>query len=94
MSHGLAETPWGGFKQSGIGRTHGKLGFDEMTQPMVIVNDILPLVKKNLWWHPFSKKLFDGLKGLMDLLYNKDIIKKLSGSGKLLKLVPRIFIKE
>ncbi len=94
MSHGLAETPWGGFKQSGIGRTHGKLGFDEMTQPMVIVKDILPFVKKNLWWHPFCKSLFDGLKGLMDLLYNKNIAKKISGVFSLLKLVPRIFIKE
>jgi acyl-CoA reductase-like NAD-dependent aldehyde dehydrogenase len=23
MSHGLAETPWGGYKQSSIGRSHG-----------------------------------------------------------------------
>ncbi|MDP2036766.1 MAG: aldehyde dehydrogenase family protein, partial [Ignavibacteria bacterium] len=94
MSHGLAETPWGGFKQSGIGRTHGKLGFDEMTQPMVIVKDILPFVKKNLWWHPFSKKLFFGLKGLLDFLYNKSIGKKANGILKLLKIVPRIFIKD
>jgi succinate-semialdehyde dehydrogenase/glutarate-semialdehyde dehydrogenase len=94
MSHGLAETPWGGFKQSSIGRTHGKLGFDEMTQPQVIVKDILPFVKKNLWWHPFSKKLYDGLKGLMDLLYAKKISKKISGAINLLKIVPRIFIKE
>ncbi|MBI3123280.1 MAG: aldehyde dehydrogenase family protein [Ignavibacteriales bacterium] len=94
MSHGLAETPWGGFKQSGIGRTHGKLGFDEMTQPMVIVKDILPFVKKDLWWHPFNKKLFDGLKGLLDLLYNKNLGKKVSGTFNLLKVVPRIFIKE
>ena len=94
MSHGLAETPWGGFKQSGIGRTHGKLGFDEMTQPMVIVKDILPYVKKNLWWHPFSKKLFFGLKGLLDFLYNKSIGKKANGILNLLKIVPRIFIKD
>jgi len=94
MSHGLAETPWGGFKQSSIGRTHGKLGFDEMTQPQVIVKDILPFVKKNLWWHPFSKKLYDGLKGLMDLLYAKKISMKISGAINLLKIVPRIFIKE
>ena len=26
MSHGLAETPWGGFKESSIGRTHGDIG--------------------------------------------------------------------
>jgi len=32
MSHGLPEAPWGGFKLSGIGRTHGRIGFDEMTQ--------------------------------------------------------------
>ncbi|MEW6654795.1 MAG: aldehyde dehydrogenase family protein, partial [Bacteroidota bacterium] len=83
MSHGLAETPWGGFKQSGIGRTHSKLGFDEMTQPMVIVKDILPFVKRNLWWHPFSKELFDGLLGLTNLLYNKKLNKKLNGTFSL-----------
>jgi len=65
-----------------------------MTQPMVIVKDILPFVKKNLWWHPFNKKLFDGLKGLLDLLYNKNLGKKVSGTFNLLKVVPRIFIKE
>lgn len=94
MSHGLAETPWGGFKQSGIGRTHGKLGFDEMTQPMVIVKDILPFVKKNLWWHPFSKTLYDGLIGLTNVLYSKNYIKKISGLLSLIKLVPRIFKKD
>lgn len=93
MSHGLAETPWGGFKSSGIGRTHGKLGFDEMTQPAVIVKDFLPFVKKNLWWHPFNKKLYNGLKGLLDLLYNQSIIKKINGSADLLKVIPRIFSK-
>lgn len=94
MSHGLAETPWGGFKQSGIGRTHGKLGFDEMTHPMVIVKDILPFVKKNLWWHPFSKDLFDGLKGITNILYSKNIASKTSGLFNLLRIVPRIFTKE
>ncbi|MCX7875324.1 MAG: aldehyde dehydrogenase family protein [Melioribacteraceae bacterium] len=94
MSHGLAETPWGGFKQSGIGRTHGKLGFDEMTQPMVIVSDILPFVKKNLWWHPFNKTLFDGLKGLVDILYSSSLRLKLIGIKNLLKILPRIFKNE
>ena len=41
MSHGMAETPWGGFGQSGIGRSHGALGFEEMTQPRAIVDDRL-----------------------------------------------------
>ncbi len=94
MSHGLAETPWGGFKESGIGRTHGELGFDEMSQPLTIVKDFLPFVKKNLWWHPYNKNLYNGLKGLMDLLYNKKISLRTKGFINLLKIIPRIFRKE
>ncbi|MCL2479980.1 MAG: aldehyde dehydrogenase family protein, partial [Treponema sp.] len=30
MSHGLAQTPWGGFGDSGLGKTHGEAGFREM----------------------------------------------------------------
>ncbi|MFA5805107.1 MAG: aldehyde dehydrogenase family protein [Melioribacteraceae bacterium] len=94
MSHGLAETPWGGFKESGIGRTHGEMGFDEMTQPLTIVKDILPFVKKNLWWHPFNKNLYNGLKGLINLLYGKKLSLRRKGFINLLKIIPRIFRKE
>ncbi len=93
MSHGLSETPWGGFKQSGIGRTHGKLGFDEMTQSLTIVEDILPFVRKNLWWHPFNKNLYNGLKGAMHFLYGTKISQRFAGTTALLKIITRIFKK-
>jgi len=91
MSHGLHETPWGGFKQSGTGRTHGEIGFEGMTQPQVIVNDILPFVKNDLWWFPFNKKVYDGILGLMNFLYSRSFKKRLTGLIKTLKIVPRIF---
>ncbi len=91
MSHGVAETPWGGFKQSSIGRTHGELGFDEMTQPQVIVNDIMPFVRKNFWWHPYSKNIYEGLKGAANVLYGKGILSKLKGLFKLTRVFPRTF---
>jgi len=94
MSHGLPETPWGGFKESGIGRTHGKLGFDEMTQPMVIVKDLLGFAKKQIWWHPYSEKVYQGLKGLLYLLYHKNMIIKIRSSLHLLKIFPRMFYKD
>jgi succinate-semialdehyde dehydrogenase/glutarate-semialdehyde dehydrogenase len=90
MSHGLAETSWGGFKQSGIGITHGKLGFDEMTQPQFIVNDLIGFLPKNLWWHPYSEKLYKGLSGLLQFLYGKSLGKKIIGLINLLKIVPRM----
>jgi len=91
ISHGLAETAWGGFKESGIGRSHGELGFNEMTQPQMIIDDILPGVKRDLWWHPFNEKVYKGLKGLMYLLYSGNLNKKIKGTWDLLKIVPRMF---
>ena len=91
MSHGMAETPWGGFKQSGIGRTHGKLGFDEMTLPQALIDDRLSFTKKNLWWSPYSRKLFDGLNGLIQIQYGPGICQRLQGIRRLLKIVGRIF---
>jgi acyl-CoA reductase-like NAD-dependent aldehyde dehydrogenase len=91
MSHGLAETPWGGFKQSGIGRTHGALGMAEMTQTQCLVHDILPGVKRDLWWHPHSPELYRGIGGIIDLLYGGGLSRRLWGLKKVLSILPRIF---
>jgi acyl-CoA reductase-like NAD-dependent aldehyde dehydrogenase len=93
MSHGLAETPWGGVKQSGIGRTHGAIGFAEMTQPQVIVHDVLPFARRSMWWYPHGKRLYRGLLGALELLYGKSIPHRLKGLPKLLTIVPRYFTR-
>ncbi|MEJ7848120.1 MAG: aldehyde dehydrogenase family protein [Pyrinomonadaceae bacterium] len=52
-THGIAQTPWGGFKNSGRGRTHGREGLMELVQPQHIhVNRISKL--PNAWWMPYS----------------------------------------
>ena len=91
MSHGLAETPWGGFKHSGIGRTHGAIGFDEMTQPQVIVNDVLPFARHDLWWHPHGERIFQGLVGATKFLYGKSVVERFKGLYHLVRIVPRYF---
>lgn len=91
MSHGMPEAPWGGFKESGIGRTHGEIGFDEMTQPQAIVHDVMPGVKKNLWWHPHGADIYRGIRGIPDMLYAKSLKKRLAGASELLKIFPRVF---
>ncbi len=93
MSHGLAETPWGGWKESGISRTHGFIGLEEMTQTRCVVDDILPWVQKNMWWYPHSKKVYNGLKGAQEFLYSKKPGKKLSGGLRLVQVFLRTFKK-
>lgn len=91
MSHGLPETPWGGFEESGIGRTHGDIGFAEMTQPQVIVDDMLPLVKKNMWWHPHGRVVYEGLRGAATALYGTSLAQRIRGFLALLRVISRMF---
>ncbi|MGE5498425.1 MAG: aldehyde dehydrogenase family protein [Syntrophothermus sp.] len=91
MSHGLAEVPWGGFKESGLGRTHSYLGLEEMTQPRAVVDDIMPGIRKNMWWHPHDRSVYEGLKGGIDFLYSGNLSKKFDGLIKLSRTFLRSF---
>ncbi|HVF30140.1 MAG TPA: aldehyde dehydrogenase family protein, partial [Pyrinomonadaceae bacterium] len=52
-THGIGQTPWGGFKNSGRGRTHGTEGLMELVQPQHIHVNRLALLP-NAWWMPYS----------------------------------------
>lgn len=91
MSHALAETPWGGPKETGGGRTHGDIGFAEMTYPQVLVHDYYtPPARKNLWWHPFSLPVYEGLKGAVQFFYGSKLGSRIMGGLKLLRVLPRM----
>ena len=91
LTHGMAETPWGGVKESGIGRSHGELGFDEMTQPQVVTTELLHFAKRNLFWHPYDAALYDGLKGALQLLHGHGFGERWRGLLRFAKLLPRMF---
>lgn len=62
-THGIAQTPWGGVKQSGLGRTHGRLGLLELVAPHHIHVNRLARVH-DLWWFnytPNAARLFRSL---------------------------------
>jgi len=71
MSHGIPSAPWGGYKQSGIGRAHGEIGMQAMTQVKVVVEELLPGMRKNLWWQPNSPEVLAALKGLLVVLVGR-----------------------
>jgi hypothetical protein len=65
-----------------------------MTQPRVVVDDILPAVQKNMWWYPHSKKVYDGLLGVLPLLYGRGIAQRLRGGARVLGTFARTFQKD
>jgi succinate-semialdehyde dehydrogenase/glutarate-semialdehyde dehydrogenase len=52
-THGIPQTPWGGVKHSGYGRTHGRMGLLELVTPQHIhINRVWFL--PDLWWYGYS----------------------------------------
>lgn len=85
MSHGLADTPWGGFGDSGMGRTHGEMGFREMQKAKVIVNDILLGARREPWWQPYSQNIYKGLSALGVLLSASCVFKRIGALPAVIK---------
>src|SRR5215211_792016 len=54
-THAVAQTPWGGVKQSGYGRTHGSLGLLELVSAQHIHVNALPGLA-DVWWFPYTKR--------------------------------------
>ena len=52
-THAIAQTPWGGVKHSGYGRTHGRLGLLELVTPQHIHLNRVPWVP-DVWWFRYT----------------------------------------
>ncbi len=69
-TYGCPETPWGGVKESGVGRTHSVIGLKELCQTRHVNYDRVA-VPREIWWYPYKQRTFDwALKG-MKLLFGK-----------------------
>lgn len=56
-TYGCPETPWGGVKMSGIGRTHSVIGLRDLCEVRHVNYDRVAL-KKELWWYPYSDRTY------------------------------------
>jgi acyl-CoA reductase-like NAD-dependent aldehyde dehydrogenase len=72
----ISEAPHGGVKSSGVGRTHGRWGLDEMTRPKYLDSELLPGMKK-IWWSGYGSGFADEMEGFVDLLYARPLREKL-----------------
>jgi acyl-CoA reductase-like NAD-dependent aldehyde dehydrogenase len=78
---GISEAPHGGVKLSGIGRTHGRFGLEEMVWPKYVDSDRMPGMKKP-WWFGYGPVFAQQMGGFVELLFAPNLIKRLRGAVK------------
>ncbi len=85
-THGIGQTPWGGFKNSGRGRTHGVEGLMELVQPQHIhVNRIAIL--PDAWWMPYSANAIETFRGFATKFASGSLVKTVTLMPQLLKRI-------
>jgi len=78
---GISEAPHGGVKASGIGRTHGRFGLEEMVRVKYLDSDQMPGMKK-LWWYGYGDAFRRQMEGFLDLQFARGMATRLSGAVK------------
>ena len=67
---GISESPHGGVKSSGVGRTHGRFGLDEMVRLKYLDIDLMPGMKK-VWWHRYGDTFRRQMEGFLDMQFGR-----------------------
>lgn len=87
-TYGLNATPWGGVKDSGGGRTHGRWGLEEVTEAKHVH---AAKGRRNLWWFPYPDDQTDLMETAVEALYGDGLVRRLGG---LVEMISRMRSKE
>jgi acyl-CoA reductase-like NAD-dependent aldehyde dehydrogenase len=77
-SFGISEAPHGGVKASGVGRTHGRIGLEEMVRPKYVSSDLLPRMKK-IWWYGYGGRFSRQMNHFVDALFAPSLAQRIQG---------------
>jgi succinate-semialdehyde dehydrogenase/glutarate-semialdehyde dehydrogenase len=64
----ISEAPHGGIKASGIGRTHGHFGLEEMVRVKYVGRERMPGMKR-IWWYGYGQNLKRAMEHFADMQF-------------------------
>lgn len=88
-THGIGQTPWGGFKNSGRGRTHGLEGLMELVQPQHIHTNRLGIMP-DAWWMPYTPTAVETFRGFATKFASGSIVSTATLLPKLWKRIKEL----
>jgi succinate-semialdehyde dehydrogenase/glutarate-semialdehyde dehydrogenase len=85
---GISEAPHGGIKASGVGRTHGRFGLEEMVRLKYVDVDLTPRMKK-IWWYKYGMRFSQQMNGFLDLQFAHSLGDRLRGAVRAAGVIRR-----
>jgi succinate-semialdehyde dehydrogenase/glutarate-semialdehyde dehydrogenase len=85
---GISEAPHGGVKSSGLGRTHGRFGLEEMVRVKYVDSDLMPGMKK-VWWYGYGSSFARQMEGFIDFQFARSLSQRLRGALRAAGVVMR-----
>jgi len=76
---GISEAPHGGVKASGLGRTHGSFGLEEMVRTKYVDSERLAGVKR-VWWYGYGEAFGRQMNGFVDLMFSRKMGQRVRGA--------------
>ena len=76
---GISEAPHGGLKSSGLGRTHGRFGLDEMVRLKYLDIDLTPGMKK-VWWYGYGENFREQMESFLDMQFARGLGTRVRGA--------------
>jgi succinate-semialdehyde dehydrogenase/glutarate-semialdehyde dehydrogenase len=87
-SFSISEAPHGGVKLSGLGRSHGRWGLEEMVRVKYLDSDRLPRMKK-IWWYGYGGGFAGEMEKFLDMLYASALRERLKAGVRAVRALWR-----
>lgn len=76
FTHALPQTPWGGPKNSGLGRTHGSLGLLDLVGIRHVHENLCPNKRNSFWWYRYSPGKIKLMHSLNHMLFGRSLFSR------------------